>query len=299
MLKHIKGNSYFIEGVTNIGVIRKGNFCVLVDTGLDSDVAKHINTVLEENNLFPIEIINTHAHADHFGGNLFFKNKHNVKIIASKIEAGLIENAELEPVFLFSADPVKELKTKFTNAPSCKVDVVVDVENLEDGDYDNKKILSLPGHNPNQIGVMSEDNVLFLGDSVFTKKIIEKYKFPFMVSITQQRKTLEKLRSVKADLYIPGHGGVIYPRNWNSVIDFNLSVLDEIGDFIYRVLEQPMTREEIVRVMGAHFKAKLNAVEYYLAYTTVGAFLSDLQAQNKVAVEILDNKLLFRRVVKK
>jgi glyoxylase-like metal-dependent hydrolase (beta-lactamase superfamily II) len=42
---------------------------VLIDAGQDRDQAKRLLRACEAAGLTPCAIINTHAHADHFGGN--------------------------------------------------------------------------------------------------------------------------------------------------------------------------------------------------------------------------------------
>ena len=32
-LRHIRGNTYYLPGTTNVGVVVNGNQCVIIDTG--------------------------------------------------------------------------------------------------------------------------------------------------------------------------------------------------------------------------------------------------------------------------
>ena len=57
-LNKIKGNTYFIDGPTNIGVYAfKNKFCILIDSGLDNSAARKIDDILKENKLHPKYII--------------------------------------------------------------------------------------------------------------------------------------------------------------------------------------------------------------------------------------------------
>ena len=69
-LTHITGNSYMFEGAVNLGMYHRGQGkCTLIDSGIDDDVGKRVINILKENDLVVDSIINTHAHADHIGGN--------------------------------------------------------------------------------------------------------------------------------------------------------------------------------------------------------------------------------------
>ena len=73
----IKGNTYFIDAPTNIGVyVFKNKTCLLIDTGIDNTQAGKIDEVLKAQGLHPRYIINTHSHADHCGGNSYFKKNY-------------------------------------------------------------------------------------------------------------------------------------------------------------------------------------------------------------------------------
>ena len=61
-------NSYIISDQVS-------NDCILIDPG---DEAKKISILIDDNNLNPIAIINTHAHLDHIGAVDEIKKIYNV-----------------------------------------------------------------------------------------------------------------------------------------------------------------------------------------------------------------------------
>jgi hypothetical protein len=84
----IKGNTYYIQAGTNIGVISfKNKNCLLVDTAINNTAARKIDTIISENSLHAKYIINTHSHEDHCGGNNYFKDTYpGTYVYASEIE---------------------------------------------------------------------------------------------------------------------------------------------------------------------------------------------------------------------
>ncbi len=77
----LKGNTYYIKNVTNIGVYKLNDEQVfLIDTGNDKDAVKKILKILDEQGLKVSEIVNTHSNANHIGGNKIIQDRTNCKI---------------------------------------------------------------------------------------------------------------------------------------------------------------------------------------------------------------------------
>src|SRR5680860_1435801 len=108
-------NSLIIEG--SVGT------AVLVDSGQDADAGRRIRRALEHLELRPTAILNTHSHADHFGGNAFLLRQFpDLEVHAPEIEAEIIRAPYLEPVYLFhGASPLAELRSKWLLGPASPV----------------------------------------------------------------------------------------------------------------------------------------------------------------------------------
>ena len=114
-LKKLSNNVYYIPSSSNIGVIKNnGGLAILIDTGLDDEIAKKVLKLLARENMSVTSIINTHSHADHYGGNKEVKKGHHVEVYAPKVEDAIIKYPQLEPLYFFSgAQPLNKLKNKF------------------------------------------------------------------------------------------------------------------------------------------------------------------------------------------
>lgn len=108
-LDKIKGNTYYINSVTNSGIfVFKNKNCLIIDTGSNNSDAKKIEDILVKNSLHPKYIINTHNHLDHCGGNIYFqKNYPGCLVYTSLKEKLFMENQEIQGAILSSSTPIK------------------------------------------------------------------------------------------------------------------------------------------------------------------------------------------------
>lgn len=282
----------YIPNVTNIGVIKAGNSVILIDSGIDDDIAKKILKCLASSRLVPTDIINTHSHADHIGGNAYIKEKTGARIYATKIEKGIIQYPYFEPFYLFSgADPIKDMKNKYLMAkPSLvdfeinKGDEVLTIDGLE------LNIIDFPGHSLNQIGIAFED-ILFCADSVFSEDVIVRHKIPFCIDVGAQKSTLEELKGYRYAKYVPSHGAPT--ENITLAAEAYLQIISKVEEFSLNFLGQRKTLTEYLKDLCDYFLIDIKAVgQYYLMNTIAKAYLSYLNNQGKIKY-ILEGNMLF------
>lgn len=294
-LVHVKGNTYYLDGAAKIGIIKneKDPFqSIVVDTGLDDDAGRRLMKILQENGMGIGSIINTHSHADHCGGNHIIKDRTGCDIYAPAFEKGIIECPELEPFYLYSAYPLKELDTKFLKAKGTKVDYVLELGKLDINGIE-LEIVPLYGHTPGMVGVVSSDNVLFAGDSFFSKSMLEKHGLPYFTGIGETIDTLESLKNTSYDLYIPCHGEAL--KSVEDTLDANIEILKDAIVYITDICNSPKDREEVVANIVDKYEIKQNIVQYYLTISTVSAFLSHMINKGILTTIFEDNKLKFTR----
>ncbi len=292
-LKKIDENISYIPNPSNIGIIQNGNNCILIDTGLDADTGKKILKLLEENHLKVKAIINTHAHADHYGGNNTIKNKTKCLTYAPKIEASTIENPILEPQSFFSgANPIKELKNKFLMAEPCKVDHQIEGTELEINGLSLKPI-QLPGHSINQTGIAFNNN-LFCADSFFSKETIQKHKILFFTNIEETKKTLNKLKETNYKSYIPSHLEPI--SNSENLINENLKAIEKTETDILETLQEEKDIEQTLKDLSDKTEIKIKTIQqHYLLKTTILAYLEYLNKNKQVEIKTENNRLTWKK----
>ncbi|MGB4287586.1 MAG: MBL fold metallo-hydrolase [Tepidanaerobacteraceae bacterium] len=292
-LKKIRGRTYYIPGATNVGVYRYRNgLCTLVDTGINNTAGRKIIELLEDNNLKIKYIINTHAHPDHFGANNFIKEKYpGVQILTSYKEKLFMENSFLEQTVLYGAAAMPGLSARILKAQDTAVDLVVDEGITE---LDNKKfeIVSLEGHSIGQIGVATEDSVLFCGDAFFSEDKMDKYPFPFVFDLEAHLKTLEFLLGSNYECYMISHcdGPLDNPK---PLIQKNIDNINYNLEIILDYLSQPLTREDLTELLIKKYDIDMNLSQYFITISSVGAFLTYLLEKQSINMDIIDGKMYF------
>ncbi|MDI3481885.1 MAG: hypothetical protein PWQ97_1540 [Tepidanaerobacteraceae bacterium] len=289
----LRGHTYYIPGATNVGVYRfKNGFCALVDTGIENTAGKRILETLETANLKVKYIINTHAHPDHFGADNYIKENHTGTLIAaSKNERLFMENSSMEGIVFYGASPMPGLSAKFVKARETCVDIELSEGPVELSDR-KFSIVPLKGHSIDQIGVVTEDNVIFCGDAFFSEEKLSKYPFPFLFDIKEQFKTLEFLMASNYDFYIISHSDKP-TDDPKAVIQRNIDNLNENINMILECLAQPLTREDLAELVIRKYNIPMNIPQYFITLTSVSAFLTYLLERQSINMDIIDGKMYF------
>lgn len=295
-LHQIKGNTYCYDGAVNIGIyFLDKNSAILIDSGSDDSIGRKILRHFKDNQIELKAIINTHSHADHCGGNYFFQKRTNCKIYATEIEAGIINDPILEPIYLYSSSPIKELNNKFLRAQKSNVTDILEFGemNIEGKTF---KILDLQGHSPGMIGVTTDDNVTFIADSLFDEKVIDKHKVIYCMDLEGVYKALDKLNELSSDFYVLSHGGV--KNNIDGLIKINREAHKAISNRILELLNISMTREELLEKILNHLELNINIGQYYLNNSVVSCHLAYLSNNNIISPKIKNNKLFWEKCIK-
>lgn len=290
-IEKIKGNTYYIPAATNIGVFVKDKEATIIDSGLDKDIAKQILRAIEEEGWTLKRIINTHSHADHIGGNAFLCEKTGCIVMASKLEAPFIENTMLEPSLLYGGFPYKNIKNKFLMAKATKVEELLGsstyIDELE------LEIISLPGHALDMIGIKTPDHVLFIADSLFPENIINKYSLTYLWNIGEQLKTLESMKILEADVFIPSHGEPI--THISNLCEINKLKIEEIANVVLNMCYEPITLEEALANLCIHYNTGLNATQYVLLSSTLRSYFTYLYEEGHIEASFEENKMTWVR----
>ncbi|MDK2799649.1 MAG: hypothetical protein PWP27_1355 [Clostridiales bacterium] len=284
----VKGNTYYIPGPVCIGVYVQGKECMLIDTGLDERSAKKILKELEQEGLTPTVIINTHSHADHFGGNFFIQKKKEVVTCTSAKESVGLQYPIYEPFYLFSASPLKEMQNKFFMGKQSKFDQVLKPGREQVNQF-QFEVVSLPGHSIDQIGVVTNDNVLFCADTVISREIIDKYDLPYVYDVGQHMNSLKYIKESSFDAYVMAHGGAV--EDITTEVDINLKVVQEIQSYLLDVLHEPMTREDILAKFVQYKNISLSMVQYPLLFASLSAYLSYMADHDMIEYYLDKGKL--------
>ena len=293
-MRMITRHAGYIPGPVNVGVIRDGDRVILIDTGLDDASAKRILQAAEEAGCDIVGILNTHAHADHYGGNdrIRKKSKNLEFIYAPAIEDAIIRYPITEPVYLFGANPIAELKGKFLMGKSSPTEPLP-APTIAFGDLEVTAV-SLPGHSINQVGYVC-DGVFFCADTVFPSGIIEKYGLLYCFDVKAQFKTLRSLKNLSSyKMIVPSHAR---PRqNISLLVDENLRHMEEISEAVLALLSVPKSAEILVAQLGGQKGIPLKSIwQYHLHLNTIKAYLAALLKDEVISAFVEKNTLVWVR----
>ena len=287
-LENLTQSVSYIPGAVNIGVIHNGKDALIIDSGLDKDSGRQIKKALESADLKLKAIINTHSHADHFGGNDYLVRNLGPLVYAPTLESSIIQTPLLEPIYLFhGAYPIKELRNKFVYAKPSPVNSTLDAGLSKISDI-KIEIVSLKGHSFKQIGIL-KDGIMFCADTIFSDKVIDKYRIPVLQDVKSQIETLNMLRNTKYNLYVPSHAKPT--EDITNLLEINMKNIKELSLYILDLLEEPLTIDQIESGLFKKYELNLEAVQqYYLIHTTIMAYLSYLYETKKIKLELKNNK---------
>lgn len=294
-LTKIRGNTHYIPSNTNTGVYTyKNKNCLIIDTGMNNTAARKIENVLLSNNLHPKYIVNTHNHLDHSGGNNYLtENYPGCITYTSEKERLFMENNELFPYTFYGAVSTKDIAK--SNKP-IKVDYTLNygTEKINDEKFE---IISLKGHTLDQIGIVTPDKVCFLGDSLFSVDILNKYQLPFIYSVEDTLNSFEHIKEIDGDIFVLGHSDKLYSKDEvENLVDINIKWVNNISEEFLTILDQPYSREDLLQnILILNDMDYSNFNQYHIYFSSTAAFLTYLTNKGLVENHIENGKIYYYR----
>lgn len=285
-LHHLKGNTYYIDGPTNIGVYKLNNTdCVLIDCGTREE-GPIIETVLRRNNLKLKYIVCTHSHADHSGANQYLQKITGCKVIASKIERAFFRDSKLDIGFLNGGYPLDEYDNKLLHIDDQKE--IYSLEMLPQ----SLRSFKLPGHHYGMIGIRTSDGVNFIADTLGSIELVDKQHILLIYDVEGYLKSLDYVESLDGSILVPSHSEVT--TSIKDLVSFNRSKIYEIIDVIKEILKEEYTIEDIVSLVFKHYTLRISFNKHLLITSTIRSYVSYLCNKGLVDKYFKDNKLFFR-----
>jgi len=142
--------------------------CVVVDAGFHyMDEIEEISSVIAENRLKPVKLINTHCHFDHIMGIEFMRAAYNIPFLIHEGDLFWVEEAVSQADFFgFSMDPV--------SAP----DGFISGEEMVRFGNSALKVIHVPGHSPGHVVFYAEQEKFIIAGDVLFRGSIDRTDLP-------------------------------------------------------------------------------------------------------------------------
>ena len=144
-------------------VYDKTKECLIIDPGCYTDAErKELKTFIEEKELTPVKLINTHCHIDHVLGNKFASEQWNIQLYMHKEDLPVLEKV---------GDISKMYGIEDYEGSPYPKHFLAQGDRLTFG-KSSFEILFTPGHAPGHICLYSkENNLLIAGDVIFQRSL--------------------------------------------------------------------------------------------------------------------------------
>ncbi len=289
-LLQIKNNTYCFRCNANVGVYKISDSDVyFIDSSSRPETAQDLLETIVKRGWRLLGIINTHAHADHNGGNAYLQQKTGCKIFSGGLEAAVTENTLLNTVSLIGGFPPEEFKSSLLYAKESRV-----LPFLDPAFPKELEIISLPGHSADMVGIRTPDNVVFTADALISERAAQILHLTYIFDIEQQLKTLQKLKGLTADVFMPSHSKAT--KNINQLIDINEKLIFSVRDDILKLLTTPLNFEDLLAKIITLYNIKISSEQYVLTASTLKNYLGWMKNKGLIDFYFLNNMLLWKKL---
>ena len=287
-LNQVGANSYFIQSPAKIGVVKLDDADVcLIDSGSDKDAGRKVRQILDTNGWRLTAIYNTHSNADHIGGNRYLQNQTGCRIYAPGIDCDFTNHPLLEPAFLYGGFPPKDLRHKFLMAQESSAEYLT-ADVLPEG----MSMIHLPGHFFDMAGFRTADDVVYLADCLSSKETLEKYRIGFIYDVGAYLDTLEMVKTLKAEIFVPAHAEAT--ENIAPLAQMNIDKVYETAGKILGICQEPVIFERLLQQLFNDYGLAMNFDQYVLVGSTVRSYLSWLKDTGRMEVIFENGQLLWK-----
>ena len=239
-LRHVLGRTWVAESSTALLPIYRvtDTDIILIDTGYAKLDRAGLTALIEDRGFHLRGIICSHAHFDHSGNVRYLQQRCGAKAAAHIIEAGISVNLD---AYRANYVALTYGKSREFFLEECFVaDTIIGPED-DFLDFCGVRfgILQLPGHSAGHIGLVTPDNVAYVGDCLIDQQQIDSAKLPTSMFIARDLQSKEFLRRTQYDAYILAHKSVV--TDIAPLVDSNIAFIHRKAEELLNDLTDGMT----------------------------------------------------------
>lgn len=289
----LESGIHYLPGGVNCLALEDGNGgAVLVDTGLDSDHGKKLLKALEKKGLTPRAILNTHSHADHYGGNAVIEAKYpEIKVFAPPLEEAVLRYPILEPMYLYGARPPQELQNKFLMGRASNARIAPEPGLCKLGGV-TMELLEVAGH-ASLMYAVRVGGFLYAADALFGPETLKRHPLSFCMDSRLQKESAAGLLELEGiNTVLCGHGEP--SSDLQTLVAQNLESFEHTTRAVKVACQESASVDLILKRVCDSFQLELkNAGSVLLNRSVVSAHLVELLEREEVSMRVRDNLLEF------
>lgn len=207
-LEHVKGNTWCIVlGYARIPLYKLDEHrAIMIDSGL-SQSWEPLLELLEREQLEIVAVLTSHGHPDHVGNHKNLRERFGTEIYMSRFSAAIYDNPMNQSAISIGVSGYRKFKKTLGNTFDADVIFDWDIKSIEVEGV-TFRIEQLPGHAAEHIGIVTPDNVAYLGDTVLDENMVKNIRLPFCTCLEPNLESLEHIMQMQYDKYIIAHNGV-------------------------------------------------------------------------------------------
>ena len=275
-LRQLGDGLYLYPGSPGTMVKISGGKAVLVDPGHGSGRHKDLRREVKK---LGVEIgvqLATHGHADHIS----VAPKIGAPLFIHRFEFSIAESPLNRELLTFGSKAPKGFLV-FQFPEEVKVHAV-----FEWGDeLFGLRAVKLNGHSPGMTGFLDGENgLIYAGDSFFGERVIHSVGLPYLVDPELYKASIMELKNYaeKGHLLIPSHGKPVRGEEALELLEFNLRRVEETETLILKLLEEPMSLDELAYRIMNHYGVEVTPQKLALNLVPVRAFIAELYNEEKI-----------------
>lgn len=277
--------TYYIENPARVGVYLSDEGAWLIDGGYSDTAGELILDILNREKWSLKGIIITHSHPDHNGGCSYLQQRTGCGVYAYGAELPLTSIPEMHPAVAYGGYPCASLRGKGMMAQKCTVNEITG--NIPE----ELRIIPLPGHFLDMIGIRTPDDVVFLADSLCSEMILRRYGITFLYDAAAYMKTLGMIANMSAKLFVPSHVEPL--KEVRELALLNEANVTAVADRLVQWCSTPSSFEMLLQKTFSEYHRTMNFEQYCLVGSTVRSYLSWLKDTGRLTASFKDNMMLW------
>ena len=143
------------------------------------------------------------------------------------------------------------------------------------------QVLHTPGHSPSHISIITQDNVMVIGDVLMTNEEIEKAKLPYAMNFDIDFETKRKITNIKCDKYVFTHKGV--RDNIIEEVEKNIEYIKSRANVILGYIEDGMSYDDIAAEVINCMNIKVHSrYAFFDIYGMIASYIQYLEESGKI-----------------